>query len=106
MKRRLFYMIYKSDNAIASFTGRPTLLSARFSTTPLPLDICDEVLLNTDCGPLEEYPKVDEYGWNTTSALHPMTVHRAKAILSLIREEILEISLQAKPRDENDEQRL
>lgn len=97
MKRRLFGMIYKNDKVLASFTGRPSLISARYATTPLPLDISDEELFYRGSTPAEENFRVDSNGWSTTGDVYPMTLLRAKVMMALIREEILDIALQAKP---------
>jgi hypothetical protein len=90
---------------VATFTGRPILLSAKYSTTPLPLDIGDEDLFYGGCAPLANNPRVDADGWSTTGELYPATVLRAKAMIASIREEILEMALQAKS-SKDDQQRL
>lgn len=105
MKRRLFSMIYKNDKVLATFTGRPCLLSAKYATTPLPLDISDEELFYGGGTPLTRNLRVDSDGWSTTGELYPMTMLRAKMMIAFIREEIIDIALQAKPSND-DTQRL
>lgn len=98
-------MIYKNDKVLATFTGRPSLLSAKYLTTPLPLDISDEDLFYGGGTPLTRNLRVDSNGWSTRGELYPMTVLRAKMMIAFIREEIIDIALQAKPSN-NDPQRL
>ena len=98
MKRRLYIMIYKNDKAVATFTGRPPLLSAKYATTPLPLDISDEELLFGNRTPPANYRlRIDSNGWSTTGEVYPMTVQRSKGMIAIVREEILEMALQVEP---------
>ncbi|KID83511.1 Transcription factor, fungi [Metarhizium guizhouense ARSEF 977] len=103
MKRRLYSMIFKSDKVVATFTGRPPLIGSRFATTPLPLDVSDEELLNSDGNSLANSPNVDEHGWNNRGKIFCGTMMRAKMILTLIKEQILEIALQITPSGDTDQ---
>ncbi|UKZ52680.1 hypothetical protein TrVGV298_006461 [Trichoderma virens] len=93
IKRQLFAAIFTHDKVTATFTGRPAFLSRRFSSTPLPLDMSEELLLSnpadySDC-------RVDENGWSTDGKIYLSTTLRARAKLSYVRDEILEIALQS-----------
>lgn len=97
IKRRVYCVIFKSDKVVATFTGRPPLIGSRFATTPLPLDVSDEELLNSDGNSLANSPNVDENGWNNRGKIFSGTMMRAKMMINLIKEQILEISLQVAP---------
>jgi hypothetical protein len=89
----MFCQIFNVDKVVASFTGRPPLLSRRYASTPLPLDLSDEVLL---CGPeriKEAVAGLDEGGWNQDGCLYSTTILRGRYLLSSIRDEIFEIAL-------------
>lgn len=95
MKRQLFAAIFTHDKVTATFTGRPAFLSRRFSSTPLPLDMSDELLLSNP--PPADYRdcRVDENGWSIDGIIYITTTLRARAMLSYVRDEILEIALQS-----------
>ncbi|KAL7944055.1 fungal-specific transcription factor domain-containing protein [Trichoderma barbatum] len=95
VKRQLFSAIFTHDKAAATFTGRPAFLSRRFSSTPLPLDMSEELLLSSP--PPADYRdcRVDENGWSTDGKIYLTTTLRARAMLSYVRDEILEIALQS-----------
>ncbi|PTB66681.1 N-terminal binuclear Zn cluster-containing protein [Trichoderma citrinoviride] len=90
-KRRVFCSIFNMDMVVSTLTGRPPLLSSRLCSTPLPLDVSDESLLNTKVRP----HRLNEEGWNIEGKNLPATFLRAVYIISQIRSEILEIVLQA-----------
>lgn len=75
------------------FTGRPPLLSHRYASTPLPLDIEDEVLTADEETIERAVARLDKKGWNTSNELYPATVLRARFMFALIRDELLEIAL-------------
>lgn len=91
IKRRLFNKLFHGDKVVAIFSGRPQLLSRKFVSTPLPLDIADEVLLGI--APWHD-GLVDANGWNTLGKIYSTTTMRARASLGFIRDAILEIALQ------------
>lgn len=87
-------MVFKTDKAVAIFTGRPPLLSSKFATTPLPLDVSDEELLTSEGQSLAHSPNIDRDGWNTKGEIYSVTYLRARMMLALVKEELLEIALQ------------
>lgn len=94
VRRQAFASVFIVDKAIASFTGRPPCLSRRFCTNALPLDICDDDLMLPHEQLLElTRTKLDANGWNTSGALHGVTRMRLHYCMSLVRDEILELSL-------------
>ncbi|KAI3318981.1 hypothetical protein HD806DRAFT_548825 [Xylariaceae sp. AK1471] len=97
IKRKLYYQIYITHMTLVSLTGRPPLMSHRYSTTPLPLDIGNSTLFcdkedilsrSTDC--------IDAAGWNKRWRQFAVTPMRARAKLALLREEIMGFALSAK----------
>ncbi|KAH0489918.1 hypothetical protein TgHK011_001409 [Trichoderma gracile] len=96
VKRQLFAAIFTHDKVTATFTGRPAFLSRRFSSTPLPLDMSDDMLLSGNGLPASYRDcRVDENGWSTDGRLYVTTTLRARAMLAYVRDEILEIALQS-----------
>jgi hypothetical protein len=93
MKRRMFASIFTIDKVLATFTGRPPMLSSRYSSTPLPLDISDEVLLTGGQTLIRAVAALDPNGWNTEGKLFSTTLVRARNMFARILEEILEIAL-------------
>lgn len=94
MHRRLFSAIFSHDKTAATFTGRPPFLSRRFVSTPLPLDISDEELLDGSKAKDPLTLAVDRHGWNTKGKIYGVTFPRSRAMLAFIRDEILELALQ------------
>lgn len=93
VKRRLFAVLFNIDKVMATFTGRPPLLTRRYCSTPLPLDISDEVLLSNAPEHLDKSRHVDEHGWNRDGKIHSTTILRARTILAFIRDAILELAI-------------
>lgn len=93
VRRRLFCQIFIMDKVVATFVGRPPLLAWKYCTTPLPLDLDDEVLLSNDTSFEQEFRYINRDGWSTTPQLRASTILRARTIIAVVREEILEIAL-------------
>lgn len=92
-QRQLLYRIFGNDTMGVAFTGRPPAMTRRFISTPLPLDIPEEVLAG-DPGELIRYAAtLDEHGWNTKGELNSATVLRARVIVALVRDGIIEIAV-------------
>ena len=96
VKRRMYVAVYKMDKVFAIFAGRPPLMIRKYSTTPLPLDMSDEELL----GDVPTLPKhFDAAGWNTHGKILTITGTRARGMLAIVAESILEIALQQSDED-------
>lgn len=73
--------------------GRPPALSRRYTTCQIPLDLGDDEIM-AEGEELETIKsKLDPNGWSTSGKMYPSAVCRAWMFMSLIRDEILEISL-------------
>ncbi|KAK2032885.1 fungal-specific transcription factor domain-containing protein [Colletotrichum zoysiae] len=93
IKRKLFCYIFYLDKVLASFTGRPPLISRRYARTPPPLDLKDEYLLADEATLARHVADLDENGWNAEGSLCSATFVRARVMLAHIRDEIFEIAL-------------
>lgn len=94
VRRQAFAGIFAIDKAIASFTGRPPCLSRRLCASILPLDISDEDLMLPNEQLLELVrTTLDENGWSIEERFYGTTRMRLHYTMSLIRDEILELSM-------------
>ncbi|KAF6818327.1 fungal specific transcription factor [Colletotrichum sojae] len=93
IKRKVFSYLFYMDKVLASFSGRPPLMSRRYARTPLPLDLKDEYLLSDKATLARHVANLDENGWNTEGALNSATFIRARVLLARIRDELFEIAL-------------
>ncbi|KAJ4328536.1 hypothetical protein N0V84_001053 [Fusarium piperis] len=92
-KRRLFSSIFFTDKSVVSFSGRPPLISRRYCSTALPLDIPDEDLMSDETTRAEAMKTLDERGWNTQKKVHSGTFIRVRILLSFVLDELVEIVL-------------
>lgn len=93
VRRRIYACVFSIDKSLASFTGRPPFLSHRYSSSPMLLDINDEVLLLSKEERVNVVSKLTPDGWSPDGQITTMTYLRVNLYLALIRDEILEISL-------------
>ncbi|KAK7980303.1 hypothetical protein PG989_012760 [Apiospora arundinis] len=97
-RRRIVATSFCSDNVMVTFTGRPPLLGTSYVSTPLPLDISDEVLFSDEQTLLKVASEtLDDQGWNTLGHFYPATMIRARVILAHIRADIIELALGKDP---------
>lgn len=93
LRKRVVATAHELDKGLATFVGRPPHLSRRYCTMDLPLDLPDSIII----GPIEQFEaalaKLDENGWSGNPMVNTAARHRAMALLSVIREEVLELSL-------------
>ena len=96
IRRQIFARVFAVDKTIASFTGRPPCLSRRYCHVALPLDLDDEDLMLPQHQLAEVVrTNLDDQGWNTKTdgRLYKVTRMRVHCYMSIIRDEILELSL-------------
>jgi hypothetical protein len=93
VRRRTFCQIFVIDKVIAAFNGRPPIMSRRYCTTPMPLDLCDEVILSSHEELIKATRNLDANGWNREGKVYSTTIIRARYLLARIRDAILETTL-------------
>ena len=93
IRRRIYAKVFNMDKTLAVIVGRPPLLSSRFSVTPLPLDVDNDVLLAGEPALSRELSRLDKNGWNTDGQLHIVTTSRARCTFAAVRGTILELAL-------------
>lgn len=92
-KRRLFTIIFNVDKSSAHLTGRPPALSYRYTRFRFPLDIDDNVFAQGPEALKNAAEKLDANGWNQEGRMTNATYIRAHGYLTIITDEILELSL-------------
>ena len=95
LRKRQFIGVFVTDKTMAALNGRPPLLSRRYSTFHLPLDISEDELIAEEPRLSEIKSKLDLQGWNTSGEGYPSTWARGLLLMSIIREEVFEVTLDA-----------
>lgn len=95
-ERRLLWSTFIVDKLVVSFTGRPPLLSRRYVSTPVPLDLKDDDLFDFDADLAEVAARtLDSEGWNTEGGPYYSTLIRCRVKLATIADNIFELVLDA-----------
>lgn len=92
-RRRSIAQIFAGDKMGVTFTGRPPLISRRYCSTPLPLDIADEDLAADADTLMQAVDSLDPQGWNTKGEVYPATIMRARVLFAILRDELIELGL-------------
>ncbi|KAL4937907.1 hypothetical protein BDV06DRAFT_65449 [Aspergillus oleicola] len=85
--------MYYLDKCHSLFAARPPMLSRRYCQCSLPLDLCEKDVYGGQERLAAAVMRLDSNGWNTDDRIFTTTWLRALAMLSPIREGILELSL-------------
>lgn len=93
VRRRLFSQLFIIDKVAASFSGRPPLLSRKYTLTPLPLDLSDEVLMSDPETIAKAVEELNEDGWNRKGERYASTIVRARRKLARVKDEVMEVAL-------------
>ncbi|KAK5996606.1 hypothetical protein PT974_01943 [Cladobotryum mycophilum] len=93
VRRSLFAQIFTGDKDAVLFTGRPPFFGHRYVSTPMPLDINDLDLISGGEALERAVESLDDRGWNTVGGLYCSTVVRARYMIALIRDELVEVAL-------------
>ncbi|KAM0552627.1 hypothetical protein ACHAPJ_007724 [Fusarium lateritium] len=92
-KRRMTARVFTIDKIYVSFTGRPPLLSRRYLSYPLGLDISDWDLMK-DQGTIKRVmATLDDNGFSPDSDILGSALLRARMQIALIKDELLEMAL-------------
>ncbi|KAF5022263.1 hypothetical protein F66182_5702 [Fusarium sp. NRRL 66182] len=92
-KRRIFASIFSDDKKLVSFTGRPPLLSRRYCSSPMPLDLPDESLVANNATLAEYVKALDPRGWNTQGNVYPVSLIRARCMMAQAFDAVIEVAL-------------
>lgn len=85
---------YSMDKVLATFLGRPPLISWRYCDIQMPLDLSVEEIFADPVVRDAAIARLDEKdGWNLESSLAKGTWPRIALITSVLREKVLELSL-------------
>ncbi|MCJ1243675.1 hypothetical protein MMC30_000872 [Trapelia coarctata] len=93
LRKRLFCAAFIQDKQLATFTGRPLALSRRYIRYQLSLGLSDEELVTEGEQLADLVSGLDADGWSPENKRSHTAVTRALRLMSLIRDEILEVSL-------------
>ncbi|KAJ6172197.1 FAD dependent oxidoreductase superfamily [Penicillium chermesinum] len=85
--------MYYLDKCESLYNARPPMLSRHYCQCPLPLDLSEEDIYGGRERLAAACAKLDSNGWGTDGRIFTTTWIRALAMLSPIRESILELSL-------------
>ncbi|KAJ5274089.1 hypothetical protein N7478_009214 [Penicillium angulare] len=93
MRKRSMVGSYAMDKALATFLGRPPLISGRYCDLRMPLDLsCEQI--NAEPAEIEAAIEgLDSAGWNQDGSLERGACARVTLIGAIIREKVLELSL-------------
>jgi hypothetical protein len=92
-RRRIVCQIFIADKFLATAVGRPPLLTRRFCSIKVPLDLDDTALLSDKETFQRQLLRLDPDGWDIDGRLHSSSILRVRTMIALIRDEILEIGL-------------
>ncbi|OQE41131.1 hypothetical protein PENCOP_c005G04419 [Penicillium coprophilum] len=94
MRKRTMVAAYSMDKVLATFLGRPPLISWRYCDIQMPLDLSVEEIFADSAVRDAAIARLDEEsGWNLESSLVKGTWPRIALITSVLREKVLELSL-------------
>ncbi|KAF2103596.1 hypothetical protein NA57DRAFT_72575 [Rhizodiscina lignyota] len=95
LRKRCFGTAYCADKAIATFLGRPPLISRQYSCSTLPVDLDTSAIMSSSPGELANHlAELDSDGWNVAKGhFVRATFLRVRMAISYIREDVLLLSL-------------
>ena len=92
-RRRIGCQIFVVDKFLATFFGRPPLLTRRFCSIQLPLDLDDATLLSDGETFQRHIQRLETNGWNVDGQVRSSSLLRVRMMMALVRDEILEVVL-------------
>ncbi|KAJ5603347.1 hypothetical protein N7537_006303 [Penicillium hordei] len=93
IRKRVMVCAYAIDKELATSLGRPPRICSRYCVIPLPLDISYEKMVLSHSEGEKAPQNLDANGWNTEGNLTVGVRLRVVLLTSLLRENILELSL-------------
>lgn len=100
LRKRARANIYYSEIGVASFHGRPARASHHYWNLDPPLDLTSSQLMFNQAELEPVLARLDENGFNTDGIIDRATWFRTWGGFSMIREDILDLSLRRYSRDE------
>ncbi|KAJ5955508.1 hypothetical protein N7501_009787 [Penicillium viridicatum] len=99
IRKRVMVCAYAIDKELATSLGRPPWICSRYCVIPLPLDISYEEMVLSRSEGEKALQNLDANGWNTEGNLTVGVRLRVVLLTSLLRENILELSLSPTTQD-------
>lgn len=94
LRKRAFGTAYCADKAIATFLGRPPLISRHYSCSTLPLDLDTSAMMSPAEEVGQHLAELDSNGWNVGKGhFVRATFLRVRMQVFYIREDVLLLSL-------------
>jgi hypothetical protein len=93
IRRRIGCQIFVVDKFLATFVGRPPLLTRRLCSIKLPLDLGESALLSDRETFQRKSQLLDQDGWNKDGCIYSGSLLRVRMMIALARDEILEVAL-------------
>ncbi|KAF5694715.1 hypothetical protein FDENT_843 [Fusarium denticulatum] len=93
IRRRIGCQVFVVDKFLATFVGRPPLLTRRFCFIKSPLDLAESALLSDRETFRRKSQLLDQDGWNTNGRIYSSSLLRVRMMIALARDEILEVVL-------------
>lgn len=94
---RVFAALYAHDKSLSSLLGRPPQLCRRYCSLQLPLDLDIHQLQLPQDQLQSVIDGLDADGWNREESVIGTAYNRAHLIGSMVREDILELSIASLP---------
>ncbi|KAF2104073.1 hypothetical protein NA57DRAFT_28355, partial [Rhizodiscina lignyota] len=93
IRKKTFLYAFANDKGLCTFLGRPPRLLSRYCMIQMPLDLSEKQLYSEGAELEAAIASLDESGWNRSGEIRRTTWARVWFINSLVREEILDMSL-------------
>lgn len=106
LARHLMTYTFLFDKIETSFSGRPPLLPRCYVTCPLPLDVPDLDFVGDAHTLQTSLSRVDERGWHLDGRMGTSTLVRARALLSYLMDELIELGLSNQNQRHNGSHRM
>lgn len=99
IRKRVMVCVYAIDKELATSLGRPPRICSRYCNIPFPLDLSYEEIVLSPSVREKALRKLDANGWNTEGNLTTGVRLRVVLLTSLMRENILELSMSPRTHD-------
>jgi hypothetical protein len=87
-----FAAAFYVDKCLATFLGRPPLLSYRHCKLVLPMDLSDDALVADPSSLAEAAQQLGADGWNSLGKVYRTSLVRMRLLLAVFRDKVLELT--------------